>query len=118
MEADSKSVAKKCTKKAEEDGYACFMNDTKWKELCYAFAAWDNKPAWRARDFLTGYLSPWDREWFYHVGPNYCSIEWLEIDPRDCSTVKIRDILRSVGIPFEESEYLKIFGYKKSRIAP
>jgi hypothetical protein len=109
------SLTKQSVRKAEKEGYASLLNDTKWRELCIAFAALEKHPRWRTRDFLTGHLSQWDGEWFHHVGPNYCSIEWLEIDPRDCPLGQIFDILNSIGIPFEDGEYPKIFGYKKSR---
>jgi hypothetical protein len=34
---------------------------------------------WRTKD-LSGYLSPWDGEWFYHFrDDDYESIEWVEI---------------------------------------
>jgi len=108
------SLSKQCRRKAEESGYAALMNNTKWRELCLAFSTIDKKPAWRTYDFLNGYLSEWDHEWFHHVGPDYCSIEWLEIDPRDCPIVQIREVLGSLGVPFEESKYFRIFGYRKS----
>ena len=89
------------------------MNDTKWREISFAFSAFAKGPAWRTRDFLTGYLSAWDHDWFYHVGPDYCSIEWMEIDPKGCNTSDIRNVLQTVGVPYEEADFLKIFAYKK-----
>ena len=89
------------------------MNDTKWREVCLAFAAFEKKPAWRTRDLLSGYVSQWDSEWFYHVGPNYCTIEWLEIDPRDCPKNRIEEVLLKVGAPHEIGDFIKIVGYKK-----
>jgi hypothetical protein len=108
------SLAKQCQAKAEEAGYASFMNDTKWRELCMAFASSEKKPAFRARDFLNGYISPWDSEWYHHIGPDYCAIEWLEIDPRECNRETISKTLKSIGAPFEEgADYFKVFGYKR-----
>jgi len=90
------------------------MNDTKWRELCLAFSSFEKGPAWRTRDLLNGHLSDWDSEWFHHVGPDYCSIEWLEIDPKDCGKESVRSVLDKVGAPFEESErYFKVIGYRK-----
>jgi len=74
------------------------MNDTKWRELCFAFSSCEKKPAWRTLD----------------VGPDYCTIEWLEIDPKDCPETQVRDLLGTVGVPFEHAEYFKVFGYKQS----
>jgi hypothetical protein len=108
------TLAQKCRRKAETDGLVSLMNDTKWRELCFAFSALERKPAWRTRDFLSGYLSGWDSEWFHHLGPNYCTIEWLEIEPRDCDLESIRSVLREVGVPFEEAEsFFRVIGYKK-----
>ena len=77
------SLSNQCRHKAEASGLVSLMNDTKWRELCYTFSAFEKNPLWRARDLLNEYLSEWDSEWFYHVGPDYCSIEWLEIAPQD-----------------------------------
>jgi|SRR3954470_20506212 hypothetical protein len=106
-------LSRQCRQKAEAEGYAALMNNTKWKELCFTFAGFHQHPAWRTRDLLNGYLSAWDSEWFHHVGPDYCSIEWLEIDPRGCSKSSIREVLEQVGVPFEEGEYFRVIGYKK-----
>jgi hypothetical protein len=110
-----RNLANQCRRKAEKEGFVSLMNDTKWRELCYAFSAFKPRPpAWRTLDLLNGHHSDWDREWFHHVGPDYCSIEWLEIDPRDCDREKIRAVLQEVGVPFEESGNLfKVIGYKK-----
>lgn len=108
------ALANQCRCKAEAEGLVSHMNDTKWRELCYAFSAFNSPPKWRTLDLLTGVLSDWDREWFHHVGPDYCSIEWLEIDPSGCDRDCIRAVLREVGAPFEESEqYLCVIGYKR-----
>ena len=108
------ALAKQCRRKAEADGLVSCMNDTKWRELCYTFSSFDARPRWRTRDLLTGYLSDWDRDWFHHVGPDYCSIEWLEIDPAGCDRETVRAVLREVGAPFEESElYFRVIGYTK-----
>jgi hypothetical protein len=108
------SRSAKCRRKAEADGLASLMNGTKWRELCGAFSAFDLPPKWRARDLLTGYLSSWDRGWYYHVGPDYCSIEWLELDPSGYDRAEIESILRQVGAPYEDSEqFIRILGYKR-----
>jgi hypothetical protein len=108
-------LAKECRRKAEKEGFVSLMNDTKWRELCFAFSAFKPiPPAWRTLNLLNGFLSDWDREWFHHVGPDYCSIEWLEIDSSGCDRERIRAVLREVGVFFEESgEYFKVIGYKK-----
>jgi len=108
------TLANQCRRKAEADGLVSLMNDTKWRELCFAFSEFQPTPAWRTRDFLNGYLSDWDSEWFHHVGPDYCSIEWLEIDTRNCDRDRIRSVLREGGVPFEESQqFFRVIGYRK-----
>ena len=107
-------LANQCRNKAEAEGYAAWMNDTKWRELCYAFSAWEKSPAWRTRDLLSGYVSRWDREWFHHVGPDYCSIEWLEIDPEGIPLEDIRTVLAEVGAPYEQTDgRFRVIGYKR-----
>ena len=106
-------LSKQCRRKADEEGYAALMNNTKWRELCLVFARFEKAPLWRTYDFLSGYLSQWDSDWYHHVGPDYCSIEWLEIDPHGCSKGIIREALHKVGVPFEETEHFKVIGYKK-----
>jgi hypothetical protein len=107
------ALAKQCRAKAEERGYASLMNDTKWRELCLGFSTFEKKPAWRTRDLINGYVSSWDTDWYHHVGPDYCSIEWLEIDARDCPKERITELLKTVGAPFEDGATLKVLGYKR-----
>jgi hypothetical protein len=116
LAADSSSLAlaNQCRRKAESEGLVSLMNDTKWKELCFAFSNFPQRPAWRTRDLLNGYLSAWDSEWSYHVGPDYCTIEWLQVDPKDCERASIHTVLSQVGAPFDESiPYFKVYGYRK-----
>jgi hypothetical protein len=56
------------------------MNYTKWEELRQAmYELGDLRPRWRAKD-LSGYVSPWDGEWFYHFrNGSYKTMEWVEI---------------------------------------
>jgi hypothetical protein len=108
------TLSNQCRRKAETEGLVSLMNDTKWRQLCFAFSAFAKKPAWRTRDLLNGHLSDWDSEWFHHVGPDYCAIEWLEIDLRNCDDESITSVLRQVGASFEESEhYFRVIGYRK-----
>lgn len=107
------TLAEQCRRKAEAEGLGSYMNDTKWRELCYAFSSFEIHPKWRTLDLLNGYLSSWDGEWFHHVGPDYCTIRWLEIDPTGCDRERIRSVLRTVGAPFNESEqFLRVIGYR------
>ncbi len=77
------------------------MNDTKWEELRLAmYGLGGLRPCWRTKD-LSGYVSPWDGEWFYHfrVG-GYDSVEWVEIrvtTPKQDAAVEAA--LRQVRVP-------------------
>lgn len=108
------TIARQCRLKAEKEGALSLLNNTKWREICLAFSMFEDKPAWRTRDFLNGYLSDWDSLWFHHVGPDYCTIEWMEIDPRKNGEENIMAILRLVGVTFEKAErYFRVIGYRK-----
>jgi hypothetical protein len=64
--------------------------------------------------FQTSFLPRSNREWFYHVGPDYCSSEWLEIDLSSCDQERVQTALREIGAPFEESaQFLRVIGYKQ-----
>jgi hypothetical protein len=84
METISKKQSDEATKVrrlAAERGLVSYMNDTKWRELCMGFYAWEKSPRFRVHDVLAseGYVSEWDGEWFYHPRP-YVSIQWLEVE--------------------------------------
>lgn len=107
-------LTKQCRRKAEADGLVSLMNDTKWREMCLAFSSFEPKPAWRTLDLLNGYLSDWDRDWFHHVGPEYCSIQWLEIDSGVCDAESVKTVLSGLGVPFEKvGGFFRILGYRK-----
>jgi hypothetical protein len=81
------------------------MNDTKWDEIRLAmYGLGASHPKWRTRNWVSGYVSDWDGEWFYHFrSGGYEFIEWLEIttadsDQRDA----VRNALRAIHVPGEE----------------
>lgn len=56
---------------------------------------------WRTKDIETGYICPWDGDWYYHFkSGGYKNIEWLEIKSE---TEEIRNdiikILRAIHVP-------------------
>jgi hypothetical protein len=56
------------------------MSDTKWDELRLAMYELKATPAWRTKCWENGYISEWDKEWFYHFREGgYELIEWVEI---------------------------------------
>ncbi|WP_143696942.1 DUF6678 family protein [Vibrio coralliilyticus] len=56
------------------------MNTTKWNELWAAMCTLHPRPRWRTREVDSGYVSDWDRDWFYHFrASSFRTIEWVEI---------------------------------------
>lgn len=90
------------------------MNDTKWDELRLAMHVLSpHKPRWRTKD-LSGYLSMWDVDWYYHfrVG-GYKTIEWveLEIETSD-QDAAVLAVLRQIHVPGRRIENgYRIYGY-------
>jgi hypothetical protein len=90
------------------------MNDTKWDELRRAmYGLGELSPAWRTQD-VSGYLSPWDGEWYYHFREGgYASIEWVEIrvtSPAQHAAVLAS--LREVHVPGEVvDQVFRVYGY-------
>jgi len=90
------------------------MNDTKWDELRRAMHdLGEFSPRWRTKD-VSGYLSPWDGEWYYHFREGgYASIEWVEIGV--CSLAQeaaVLSALRAVHVPGERVEQgFRVYGY-------
>jgi hypothetical protein len=93
------------------------MNATKWEELRRAmYSLGDLSPAWRTKD-LSGYLSPWDCEWYYHFREGgYDSIGWTEIRVISSSQeAAVLKALQEVHVPGERVEHgFRVYGYAAS----
>jgi hypothetical protein len=90
------------------------MNDTKWREVCEAFRHWPQPPRFRVRDLLAaeGYVSDWDREWYYHPLP-YVSIEWLEVELREEQISAALDLCKQIGAIAERSAAgIRVWGWR------
>lgn len=100
-------------------------NDTKWNELISfvrSMAGW--RPSYRSKS-VTGHISDWDVEWFYHLPFPFSSVQWLDIGLHQHEFVakllppKITDhsasmipVLRSIGFEFEVREdVVRLWGY-------
>ncbi|MDB5313717.1 MAG: hypothetical protein JWO38_7919 [Gemmataceae bacterium] len=92
------------------------MNNTKWDELRLAmYNLGDLCPFWRTKD-LSGYLSSWDGEWFYHFcDGGYSSIEWVEIQVKSADQdAAILELLRQIHLPGHRIEQgFRIYGYAR-----
>ena len=94
------------------------MNDIKWDELRRAMYGLDRlAPRWRTSDANSGYVSEWEREWFYHfrIG-GYESIQWVEI-AADCEEQRnaiLKELVR-IHVPGERTASgYRIFGYAET----
>jgi hypothetical protein len=96
------------------------MNETKWDELRLAMYGLGGMcPRWRTKDF-SGYLSPWEGEWFYHFRDGgYSSIEWVEIlvaTPEQ--DLAVEEALRQVHVPGHRVEHgFRVYGYARQGAA-
>ncbi|MCU8067912.1 hypothetical protein L5L78_22855 [Shewanella sp. SM34] len=94
--------------------YVPLMNNTKWDEIRLAMYSLPTPPEWRTKDLENGFISEWDREWFYHfkIG-GYETIEWLEIRHTSLEQKeKIVMELSKIHVPLEvKEETLKIYGF-------
>jgi hypothetical protein len=93
------------------------MNNTKWDELRRAmYALGRATPRWRTKD-ISGYVWPWDGEWFYHFrGAGYRTIEWVEIrtdTPEQDAAIEA--ILRRIHVPGHRIDNgFRVYGYVRN----
>ena len=71
-------------------------------------------PRWRTSDVESGYVSEWEREWFYHFRMGgYASIQWVEIavDTVEQRDAILKELVR-IHVPGERTASgYRIFGY-------
>lgn len=93
------------------------LNNTKWEELRVAmYNLGAIHPKWRTKDVKSGYICPWDGEWFYHFrAGGYDSIEWVEIRVDSPEQDKaVETALKSIHVPGERTETgFKVYGYQR-----
>jgi len=101
-------------------------NNTRWDELISYFrnqTGW--RPSYRSKS-ITGTISGWDVEWFYHLPFPFASVEWFDIGlyeavpaegrllkPRVIDhTEEISKVVHAIGFEFEmRGDVLRIWGY-------
>jgi hypothetical protein len=92
------------------------MNNTKWNELRLAmYNLGDLRPLWRTLD-VSGYVSSWDGEWFYHFREGgYSSIEWVEIQVESADQdAAVSELLKQIHVPGHRIEKgFRIYGYAR-----
>lgn len=105
---------------------ASASNNTKWNELITHFRELQRwRPSYRSKS-ITGHISGWDVEWFYHLPFPFAYVEWLDIGlseeaPRAGAllpqtfidhTEEISQIVKQIGFEFEvRADVLRIWGY-------
>jgi hypothetical protein len=93
------------------------MNDTKWDELRLAMYRMEGlSPRWRTLDVENGYLSEWDREWYYHFRTGaYKCIQWVEIAvDNDAQRLAVLRELVRIHVSGEKTESgYRVFGYAR-----
>lgn len=91
------------------------MNNSKWEALrLEMYELKVSSPRWRTKDLDTGYISPWDGDWFYHFKDSgYNSIEWVELKiDSNAQYEKVLALLKQIHLPGSKSEHgFKIYGY-------
>jgi hypothetical protein len=98
------------------------MNNTKWDELRLAMYNLDAPGIrWRTKD-VSGYISSWDGEWFYHFrirDGGYASIEWVEIRVVSADQdAAVLALLRQIHLPGHRIDQgFRIYGYASDGVA-
>lgn len=98
--------------------YGSLANNTKWNELIHEIRAMNDwKPSYRSKS-VTGYVSDWDTEWFYHLPFPFLCVEWFDISLQsnestpDDYVVWLEGIVSAIGFEFEiKNDILRIWGY-------
>ena len=92
------------------------MNDTKWDELRLAmYHLGDRHPRWRTKD-ISGYVSDWDGEWFYHFRQGgYLTIEWVEIQVSwPDQDAAVLELLQQIHVPGHRIENgFRVYGFAR-----
>ena len=91
------------------------LNDTKWDELRLAMYNLGHlSPRWRTLDIKNGYLSDWDREWYYHFREGgYKTIQWVDIETvgENQTEAVLRELVR-FSLPGERiPDGFRVYGY-------
>ncbi|WP_053146880.1 DUF6678 family protein [Pseudomonas sp. P97.38] len=105
---------------------ASAANNTKWDELISHFRQREGWcPSWRHKS-VSGYISGWDVEWFYHLPFPFACVEWFDIGltqegpfrgrllaPTTIDhTDELSAVVARIGFEFEvRGDVLRIWGY-------
>ncbi|OPB01039.1 hypothetical protein BFW87_01180 [Pseudomonas fluorescens] len=117
---------KKIKAVVSKQNLASAANNTKWNELIDYFrqrSGWH--PSYRSKS-ITGHISDWDVEWFYHLPFPFAYVEWFDIGLWQAApskgallpqtfidhTEEISGVVAQIGFEFEvRADVLRIWGY-------
>ncbi len=96
-------------------------NDTKWNELITFVRGLNGwRPSYRSRS-VSGHVTGWDVEWFYHLPFPFVGVEWLDIGLHEQASPRHQVVdhsvlllgkLAEIGFEFEaRGDVARIWGY-------
>lgn len=95
--------------------YFPVCNDTKWLELraCVLSFETEQRPEFRSKCLVNGYVSVWDTEWYYHFNEGgFKDIEWFELRLRESENREMVGGILKIGLVGERRENeIRIYGY-------
>lgn len=124
--AHNDAARKKIAAAVSARNLGCVANNTRWDELINHFrglTGW--RPSYRSKS-VTGHISQWDVEWFYHLPFPFVAVEWFDIGlwesvpakglllaPTNIDhTDEISKVVEQIGFEFEvRGDLLRIWGY-------
>ena len=124
--AHTDAVRRKIDAAVAAKNLGAVSNNTRWDELINHFRSLPGwRPSYRSKS-VTGYVSGWDVEWFYHLPFPFASVEWFDIGlsegvpahgrllvpPAIDHTEEISKVVKQIGFEFEvRGDVLRIWGY-------
>ncbi|HEY0062953.1 MAG TPA: DUF6678 family protein [Telluria sp.] len=124
--AHNDETRKKIASAVRARNLARASNNTRWDELINHFRQVEGwRPSYRSKA-VTGNISDWDVEWFYHLPFPFAIVEWFDIglwetlpakgrllaSPVIDHTEEISKVVAAIGFEFEvRRDVLRIWGY-------
>jgi hypothetical protein len=119
------AMRKKIKLAATAANLASASNNTKWNELIDHFRQREGwRPSYRHKS-VTGHISYWDVEWFYHLPFPFAAVQWFDISLTEAASERgrmakpaidhadeISALASRIGFEFEvRGDVLRVWGY-------